>query len=217
LYRLIGQAAFDENVAFFRYAKINIDYRHSSPFNSRVTMAYRAHLGVAVPYGDNKTLPYEKFFFAGGSNSIRAWEPRRLGPGSFIPVDSTGLNYNNDFEQPGEILFESSIEFRHRLFSFLYGAIFVDIGNVWTLRNDPSRPGAQFEFQNFFREVAVGAGYGVRMDFSFLILRLDAAWKIYDPGKQNRTGNFDPGGSFELPQVTNYNRLVWNLGIGYPF
>jgi len=179
-------------------------------------MAYRAHLGVAYPYGKNETLPYEEFFFAGGSNSIRAWEPRRLGPGSFLPVDSLGV-YNNSFEQPGEILLETSIELRHKIFGFLYGALFVDMGNAWTMREEVSRPGGQFQFDSFLKQIAIGAGYGLRLDFSFLLLRLDAAWKIRDPGDQTRYNNSIERGSLNLPNYSNYKNIVWNLGIGYPF
>lgn len=216
LYSLLAKNTIQRDLEYFKYAKFDVDFRYSAPVNSKVTLAYRAHLGVAVPYGNNKTLPYEEFFFAGGSNSIRAWEPRRLGPGSFLPVDSTGV-YNNSFEQPGEILFEGSMELRHKIFGFLYGALFVDVGNVWTMREEQARPGSQFQFENFFKEIAVGAGYGLRLDFSFLLLRLDAAWKIYDPGKQTRYGNEISRGSLDLPDYNNYRRLVWNLGIGYPF
>lgn len=216
LYSLIAKNSFERELEYFKFAKVDLDYRHSAPVNSRITMAYRAHLGMAYPYGDNETLPYEEFFFAGGSNSIRAWEPRRLGPGSYLPIDENG-NYNNNFEQPGEILLETSIELRHKIFGFLYGALFVDMGNSWTINNEVARPGSQFKFDNFLKEIAIGAGYGLRLDFSFLLLRLDAAWKIHDPGDQSRYTSNIKRGSFDLPDYTDYKRLVWNLGIGYPF
>lgn len=216
LYSLIAKNSFDSTLQYFKFAKLDGDFRHSAPITSQVTLAYRAHIGVAYAYGDNETLPYEEFFFAGGSNSIRAWEPRRLGPGSYLPIDENGV-YNNDFEQPGEILLETSLELRHKIFGFLYGALFVDMGNVWTMREESIRPGAQFEFNDFYKEIAVGAGYGLRLDFSFLLLRLDAAWKIHDPGNQSRYNDSIKRGSFDLPDYNNYKRLVWNLGIGYPF
>lgn len=216
LYSLVAKQFLDSSIQYFKFAKIDLDYRHSAPITSQVTMAYRAHFGMAYPYSDNKTLPYEEFFFAGGSNSIRAWQPRRLGPGSYLPVDSLGV-YNNDFEQPGEILLETSIELRHKIFGFLYGALFVDMGNVWTVQEDEVRPGGQFELKDFYKEIAIGAGYGLRLDFSFLLLRLDAAWKIHDPGNQTADGNNIQRGSFDLPNYAGYKRIVWNLGIGYPF
>ncbi|MGL1888767.1 MAG: BamA/TamA family outer membrane protein [Reichenbachiella sp.] len=204
-----------DSIEFFRFARFNIDYRKTRPVNSQITMAYRANLGVAIPYGENRTLPYEKFYFAGGSNSIRAWEPRRLGPGSFLPVVD-GV-YTNSFEQPAEILLETSVEFRHKLFGPIYGAFFLDAGNSWTIYADDTRPGADFKFTEFYKQIAVGGGYGIRLDLSFLILRLDAAWKIIDPGIYKTDDQTYQRGIFDVPNVDNYKRLVWNLGIGYPF
>jgi len=216
LAKLVGEVSFiEDSIEFYQFAKFQVDYRHSRPLNTRITLAYRLNIGVAIPYGDNQTLPYEKFFFAGGSNSIRAWQPRRLGPGSFAPIDTEG-NYNNRFEQPAAILFESSIEFRHKLFGFIRGAVFIDAGNVWTLRDDPVRPGAQFKLKNFAKEIAIGAGYGIRLDLSFLLLRLDAAWKIYDPAKTTNSNN-PPIDGRNIQDFNSYKRLVWNLGIGFPF
>ena len=215
-YSWIAENTFQRDLEYFRYAKVDVDFRQSVPIDSKIILAYRAHVGMAYPYGNNKTLPYEEFFFAGGSNSVRAWEPRRLGPGSYLPIDSLGV-YNNDFEQPGEILFEASVEMRHKIFGFLHGAIFMDMGNVWTMYEESARPGSQFQFDNFLKEIAIGAGYGLRLDFSFLLLRLDAAWKIHDPGNQSRYETNIRRGPLDLPDYNNYKRLVWNLGIGYPF
>ncbi len=224
---LYQERADEQGVELYQFAKVNVDYRKNIPFNSHLSLAYRARAGIAIPYGRNQTLPYEKFFFAGGSNSIRAWEPRRLGPGSYLPIRVDTIRtgdaielvevYNNNNEKPAEIIFETSIELRHRLFGFVKGAIFVDAGNSWTLRNDPARPGSQFKASKFLDEIAVGAGYGVRFDLSFLILRLDAAWKIIDPGTQSNIVDVPDRGKFELPDYPGYSRLVWNLGIGYPF
>lgn len=215
IFNVFKSTIFKSNLQYFQYAKINIDYRTIKPINSKTSLVYRFNIGIAVPYGANKTLPYEKFFFAGGSKSIRAWIPRRLGPGSYTPLDSEG-NYSDNFEQTGEILFESSVEFRHKIVGFLHGALFVDAGNVWTLRGDDARPGSQFQFNGFYNEIALGAGYGLRFDFSFLLLRFDAGLKIYDPtGMSNRKFIWDNG--FNDPSYVNYQKLVWNIGIGYPF
>ncbi|MCV9386911.1 translocation and assembly module lipoprotein TamL [Reichenbachiella ulvae] len=205
----------DNKLEFFKFAKLDVDFRQTLPVNSIITLAYRAHAGVAIPYGDNKTLPYEKFFFAGGSNSIRAWEPRRLGPGTYLPLDSAG-NYSNNFEQPAEIILELSAEFRHQLFGPIHGAFFIDAGNSWTFNESDDRPGANFE-SDFLSEIAVGGGYGVRVDFSFLILRLDAAWKLIDPASTSRFSDNNRSSVFDLPDYEGYNRLIWNIGIGYPF
>ena len=115
-------------------------------------------------------MPYEKFYFVGGLNSIRAWAPRRLGPGSFARRDDDGeIIY--DIEQPGELILESSIEFRTKIVGFVHGAAFVDVGNVWSVSADDQREGADFKLNRFYKEIALGTGLGLRLDFSFLIFR----------------------------------------------
>ena len=215
LFEAIGKPFLADDIETFQFAKFRADYRSTIPINSKESLAYRFNFGYALPYGDNMTLPYEKFFFAGGSNSLRAWEPRRLGPGSYRPEDDDG-NYSNNFEQQGEIIFETSIEFRHKIFGFVHGAIFVDAGNIWTIREDRSRPGAHFEPSRFFQEIAVGTGYGVRFDFNFLLMRFDAGIKVYDPSGP-KGARFIGETGFDDPSYDNYKRLVFNIGIGYPF
>ncbi len=214
LLNIIGDNPFGGNLEYYRWLKFNADYRAIRPTSQYSAMAFRINTGVAYAYGDNETLPYEKFFFAGGSNSIRAWRPRRLGPGSSSQTDEDG-NQINDFEQPGDIIIESSIEFRHKLFGFVNGAIFLDAGNVWTIRYEEARPGAQFQFDRFYREIAIGGGYGVRFDFSFLLLRLDTAFKIYDPSRNGGTFIWDK--DFNNTEYQQIRDLIINIGIGYPF
>ena len=208
----------ETDLEFFQYIKLSTDFIRYKPLANESVLAYRFNIGVAGSYAENGILPYEKYFFLGGSNSVRAWAPRRLGPGSFSQRDSLGF-VKAGFDQPGELLLASSVEWRTPLFGFIDGALFLDVGNVWTLKNDPSRPGADFEFNRFWREFAVGAGVGVRADFSFLILRVDLGVKLHDPA-------FDPGQRW-LPQGEYYNysnpfalnneAYILNLGIGYPF
>jgi outer membrane protein insertion porin family len=130
--------------------------------------------------------------------------------------------YNDDFEQPADILFEASLEIRKKLIGFLEGAVFLDIGNSWTIKSDINedgevlRPGADFNIDSFYREIAVGTGFGCRLDFSFLIIRFDLGIKMYDPAR-------DPGSRFVLsrgftdPPFHHQRNLTLNLGIGYPF
>lgn len=214
LLNIIGDRPFGGNLEYYRWLKFNADFRAIRPTSQYSAVAFRFNTGVAYAYGDNETLPYEKFFFAGGSNSIRAWRPRRLGPGSSRQVNAEGIQIN-DFEQPGDIIIESSIEFRHKLFGFVHGALFVDAGNVWTLRNEDSRPGSQFQVDRFYREIALGGGYGVRFDFSFLLLRLDTAFKIYDPTRNG--GTFIWQKDFNNTEYQQIRDLIINIGIGYPF
>lgn len=215
LLNLAVRGLLDNNIEYFSFVKLRSDYRATVPINSKESFAYRFNVGYALPYGDNKTLPYEKFFFAGGSNSVRAWAPRRLGPGSYNPTDSDG-NYSNNFEQQGEIIFESSIEYRHKIFGFVYGAAFIDAGNIWTIRADGSRPGADFSFDRFYKEIAVGTGYGLRFDFNFLLMRFDVGLKLYDPSGP-KGARFIGDSGFKSSTYDNYQRMVFNIGIGYPF
>ncbi len=201
----------------YRYLKFSVDFRKNRPITKNSSIAYRVQLGLARPYGTEEVLPYEKYFFIGGSNSVRAWRPRRLGPGSYKPLEpDSPPDYS--FEQPGEILLEASIELRKNLFGFVDWAYFIDAGNIWTFNND-NRQGGQFQWDRFSNEIAVATGLGLRFDFSFLILRLDAGLKIYDParplGKRlifNKRFN-----DFPFDNNNDTEPIVFNLGVGYPF
>lgn len=207
-----------EHLEFYKFLKLNVDYRKIHPINKNTTLAYRINGGIAKPYGQNEVLPYEKYFFAGGSNGIRAWRPRRLGPGSYVRIDSTTNRVNYDFEQQGEILIEGSVELRKNLVGFLDYAFFVDFGNIWTIQNDPARPGSKFEADSFFKEIAVGSGAGIRFDFSFLILRLDLGIKIYDPARPDGKRFIFSDGFNDEPFTPSASEiLVFNIGVGYPF
>ena len=202
------------SLAYFQFLKASIDYRTYIPYGKESTFAYRFNVGVAKPYGDfsEGILPYEKYYFAGGSNSIRAWAPRRLGPGSYVAKDDEG-NFIYSFEQPGEIILETSIEIRRNLINFLDGALFIDAGNVWSF-SENENPGSDFQLNRFYNEIAIGTGLGLRVDFSFLILRFDFAFKLYDPAR-------DPGerwtiNEWNLGTRQNYGPAL-NIGIGYPF
>lgn len=221
---------------YYRFSKLQFDYRRHIPFLDDKSLAFRMHTGFAYAYGENEALPYEKYFFTGGSNSNRAWSPRRLGPGSSTPylLDENGENVvdeNGDFvpnrtgadsylfEQPGEILLEMSAEYRANLSGFLDYAFFVDAGNIWRTRaadavTDPDQvirasPGANFEFDRFYKEIAVGAGFGLRFDFSFLVFRFDYGVKIRDP-------RYPEGQRWRKPFDSSTSG-VWNIAVGYPF
>ena len=203
--------------ANFQWLKFQADYRRYYPIDAKQTIAYRVNFGIAKPYGVSAgVLPYEKYFFSGGSSSIRAWQARRLGPGSTVPtVDEEGnFTYNN--EQPAEMIMESMLEYRRKLFGYFNMALFVDMGNSWNIGYDPARPGADFEYDRFYKEIAVGTGVGLRMDFDFLVIRLDLATKAIDPaqplGKRWILDNL----SWQKP-LGNKGQTVLNFGIGYPF
>ena len=198
----------------FRYAKTSADFRLYKPVNKGTMVAFRLSGGVAVPIGPSSVLPWEKYAFAGGSNSIRAWLPRRLGPGSYAPPGSDPNNLRT--EQPGEIILESSIEVRQKLVGFLEGALFADAGNVWNIQYDAARPGAEIT-PFFLRDIAFGGGVGLRFDFSFLIVRIDAATKIYNPAFSKNDDKWQLRNlSFSKPFGVK-GQTIWNVGIGYPF
>lgn len=216
IFNLINPDVITERgLEFFKYVKVNTDFRQNYPISRNSSFAYRLNIGVAVPYGDSaaNVLPYEKYFFAGGSNSIRAWRPRRLGPGGTPPPDTDDDGYYEyNIEQPGEVLLEASVEFRRKLFGFVNGAFFIDAGNVWRIY-ETAQPDANFEFNSFYKQIAVGSGLGLRFDFSFLIVRFDYGIKIYDPARQ--PGNRWIGEEFSWAE--EISRGVINIGIGYPF
>lgn len=259
--RNIFQTTDTSGLQYYKYLRANVDFRHYIPLRPKTTLAFRFNTGLVYGYGKNNyTAPYEKLFFAGGSNSIRAWLPRRLGPGSSIPYTlpedalvpdfrpSRPGQFRYDFEQPGDILIESSAELRTHLFHLggdINGAFFIDAGNVWTLRDNENRMGENFLFRksnseyisrNFLQQIAVGTGIGLRIDFSFFIIRFDGAVKVYDPARYfiydpDRNGYVVEGKRlgefiderFFLPKFRfdkmfrGPNPLVINFGIGYPF
>ncbi|MCZ8354320.1 MAG: BamA/TamA family outer membrane protein [Cyclobacteriaceae bacterium] len=228
IFSLIDSIPFlNRNLAYFKFVRLTLDMRRITVLTKQTVLATRLNFGLAYSFNDNKSLPYEKFFFAGGSNSVRAWRPRRLGPGSFKPPlagdpAADGL-YSYQIEQPGEVLIEGSIELRRKLFGFFSGAIFVDAGNVWTrverkADEGATSPGsAQFDITEFYKQIAVGTGFGFRFDFSFLILRLDIGMKMIDPAREGSDKFVLDNVKFFKPFSTNREPILFNIGIGYPF
>ena len=203
--------------ANFQWLKGQVDYRRYYPISKKQTLAYRLNFGLARPYGVSAgILPYEKYFFAGGGTSIRAWQARRLGPGSYSPTTGPGGNYDYRNEQPAEMILESMFEYRRKLFSYFDMAVFLDAGNSWMIGRDAARPGADFRYDRFYKEIAIGTGLGLRMDFDFLVIRLDLATKALDPARQE-------GQRWILDNIRlnkpfgERGQTVFNFGIGYPF
>jgi outer membrane protein assembly factor BamA len=161
--------------------------------------------GIAHAYGNSSEVPYSEQFYVGGANSIRAFGVRSIGPGSYHPV---GGNANN-FDQTGTFKFEFNVEYRFPIVGILHGALFLDSGNVWLLKNDPQRPGGQLVASRFFKELAVGTGVGLRVDVSMLVLRGDLGIGIHAP--------YDTGKSGYYNMTSFKNSLAFHLAIGYPF
>ena len=198
-YEIIG-------IPFSQYFKTDFDFRYYDIVDSHSSVVYRFFLGAGFPYGNSEALPFEKMYFSGGANSIRAWNVRTLGPGSYSGGSRTRFP-----NQSGDIKIEGNLEYRFKLFWLLEGAFFIDVGNVWSLRTDDFT-GGLFRRNKFYKELAVGSGAGLRFDFSFFIFRLDLGVKLRDPA-------LDEGQRW----IIGNRKLNWqedftlNIGIGYPF
>ena len=193
---------------YSQYAMAEMDFRYNWVFNPYNRLAIRLFAGAGVPYGNATALPFEKKYFSGGSNGIRAWQVRSIGPGTYVLPDDQKRFYPN---QLGDIKLEASLEYRFELFWKLEGALFIDAGNIWAIRQADDRPGALFSLASFYREFAIGTGLGVRLDLDFMLLRLDLGMKIRDPGTSD--------GPQWIPGYRRFgwSDFVWNFGIGYPF
>jgi outer membrane protein assembly factor BamA len=183
-----------------------MDIRYNVILNDVSSIVYRGFVGAGIPYGNSSAIPFEKQYFGGGSNGIRAWQVRSLGPGSYLLPDSvTFLNQTSD------IKLEANVEYRFKLFWILEGALFVDAGNIWSIKYDESQPGSQFSFKNFYKDIAVGTGTGFRFDFKFVIGRLDLGMKLRDPGIQE-------GSKWIIgKRPYDWKDFALVIGIGYPF
>jgi outer membrane protein assembly factor BamA len=173
---------------------------------SKQSIATRLQAGAGYAYGNSTSLPFEKHFYAGGSNSLRGWQARTVGPGT-SPRDTSFVIPN----QTGDMKLEANIEYRFDLFWKLEGALFIDAGNVWTLKADDTEEGQQslFSWKDFGSSIAANWGAGIRLDFGFLLLRVDMGLKVHDPARQQRWVN--PGEWFK---GDNY---ALHFGVGYPF
>ena len=196
-YKLFGQP-------FAQYVRTDIDIRYNRIFNDVSSIVYRTFVGVGIPYKNSVAMPFEKQYYEGGANGIRGWQVRSLGPGSYLPPGSTYTN------QTADIKIEANIEYRFKLFWILEGAMFVDAGNIWAIKEDASRPGAQFKFNKFFEDLAIGTGLGMRFDLSFVILRTDIGFKLRDP---KYSGDY----KWLINRSFSNDDMALVISIGYPF
>jgi outer membrane protein assembly factor BamA len=216
--RIAGRKITSENPVriagsvYSQYAKLSLDGRWFYNLNENEKLALRIFAGVATAYGNSSTLPYIKQYFSGGPNSVRAFQINSLGPGSY-QQDTVNIGF---LQLGGDMKLEMNAEYRFKIFRFLKGALFADAGNIWLIRPDPSIPGGSFKFNGFARDIAVGAGAGLRIDVSFFILRFDLAMPLRKPwlGENQRWVIRDI--NFGDP-TWRRNNLVLNVAIGYPF
>lgn len=192
------------NIPYAQYVKGDFDYAKNIVIDSRNSIAFHVGGGIAIPYGNAKVVPFEKRYFSGGANSVRGWSVRDLGPGSF-PGDGNFLN------QSGDVKLDASIEYRTRLFWKFRGAVFIDAGNIWTLRDYEDQPGGKFEFNKFYKQIAVAYGLGLRLDLDFFVLRFDGGMKAINPVYESGRGRY--------PVIhPDFGRdFAFHFAVGYPF
>lgn len=222
-------------VDFAQYLRLEVDVRRYKQLSKKNTLAIRVNSAIAIPFGFSSEIPYVKQFFVGGPNSIRAWRIRELGPGAYLDPNTIDPDQNSvPFYQAANVKFEFSVEYRRdliKLWAFqLEGALFLDGGNIWTLARDDSRLGSQLLWKsqenpldptgdrigdNFLRQIALGAGAGLRLDFTYFMLRFDMALKLRNNFKDPDTNSYWVNRNWrKLPALSEYN---FNLAIGYPF
>lgn len=211
---------------YFQYTRADLEYRKHWRHGEQAKLASRIFVGLGIPWENSIILPLEKRYFAGGTNSIRAWLARSVGPGGY------GV-YGVRLDQFGEVRLEGNLEERFPIFGNFQGAVFLDAGNIWTLKDTTSAKGdlANFAFNRFYKEIAIGTGLGLRYDFTYFVLRIDMGIKVHDPA-------FLPGNRWVFSNITNrnwrqndwrselsinapasgqYPFTSFNLGINFPF
>lgn len=193
-YHIIG-------IRYAQYVKTDVDFRRYFNFRSS-SFVVRNYLGAALPYGNLNVMPFQRAFYGGGANEMRAWQVRTLGPGGL--ADSSIFTA---IDQVGDLKFETNFEYRFDITNLFELAIFTDMGNIWLMEKDPKRPEADFQTDKIWKHMAIGTGVGLRLDFSFFILRFDLGFKLKNPARDN---------PYKIGFQKNESG-VFNLGIGYPF
>ncbi len=190
---------------YSQYVKAEVDYTVARNFSPRHSLAFHAGAGVGVPYGNSEAIPFEKRFYAGGANGVRGWGVRTLGPGSYDSRNSV-----NDFiNQCGDIRLDLNLEYRMKLFWVLEGGLFIDGGNIWTIRDYENQPGGVFKIDKFWKQIALAYGVGLRMDFTYFILRLDLGMKAYNPAMNQER--------WPLVNPSWHRDATFHFAVGYPF
>ena len=218
LYSVAKHAKFEKskgqyqifNLPFEQYAKFDFDWACSKYLTDRSRLAMHLSGGIAVPYGNSNVMPFEKRYYAGGANSVRGWNVRRLGPGRYsrqmVMADSAGVRQNDFFYQCGDIRLDASLELRSRLFWKFEFAGFIDAGNVWTLKDYPDQPGGVITSE-FYKQIAMAWGLGLRLVADFVVLRADYGFKAYDPATDE----------WLITRPFGHNKRTFHFAVGYPF
>jgi hypothetical protein len=202
------------NQPYSQYTRLDNDFRYYLNFSEKSQLATRLIAGVGYPYGNSLTMPYVKQFSIGGPNSIRAFRARSVGPGTYNVPDELAFSF---FDQVGDIRLEANVEYRFPIFSFFRGALFVDAGNIWLINEDDDRPGGKFQTNNLLNELAVGTGFGLRVDIEFFVIRFDVGIPVRVPYREQGDRFVLDDFKFRLNPGPEQQGIVLNIAIGYPF
>jgi outer membrane protein assembly factor BamA len=196
-------------IRYAHFQKATLDIRYYQSLLKESKMVYRLFSGIGIPRNNFKeALPFEKSFFAGGSNSLRAWRARSIGPGKYFEEEG-------NFDKIGDIKFEGNLEYRFPISKWLEGAMFMDFGNIWLMGYDSSRQGGQFKWNSAINEIAIGGGLGLRLNFEYFILRMDFAVPLRNPYLKNDIDRWIFNEKFD--KIREEFKPQLNIGIGYPF
>ena len=195
------------NIAYAQYAKADVDYTHIVPLDSRNQLVLHGDFGIAYPYGNSTVLPFEKRYFSGGANSVRGWHVRGLGPGGFKGTDGR-IDFIN---QTGDVKLDLNMELRTPLFWKFAGALFVDAGNIWTLREYEEQPGGQFKWKNILKQMAAAYGLGIRLNFDYFVVRFDMGMKAVNPAYETRREHYP----IAYPKLSR--DFAFHFAVGMPF
>lgn len=193
-------------IPYAEYVKGDLDFAITKSFDDKNALAGHIAIGTAYPYGNSVVMPFEKRYYGGGANSVRGWSTRTLGPGTYNS-DSLGYDFGG---KVGEIKLDMSVEYRRKLTNLFELATFVDAGNIWTIKDYAAQPGGYFQFSEFYKQIAVAYGLGLRLDLNFLLLRLDFGMKAHNPA-------LPVGERWTVFKPQLRRDLAFHFAIGYPF
>ena len=201
-----GQYTFID-IAYAQYVRGMFDFTRKFVFDYNNQLVFHLGFGIAYPYGNSNILPFEKRFFSGGANSVRGWSVRSLGPGKFIGTDGR-IDFIN---QTGDMKLDLNLEYRANLFWKFGGALFVDAGNIWTLREYEDQPGGQFKMSEFWQQLAVSYGMGIRLNFDYFVVRFDMGMKAVNPAYEDEKDHFP----LIHPRLSR--DFAFHFAVGLPF
>ncbi len=192
-------------IRYSQYFKADADYSMTHYFDNRQSIAFHVGAGVAVPYGNSDVLPFEKRFYSGGANSVRGWGVRTLGPGSY----NSNNSLSNFIYQCGDIRFDVNLEYRAKLFWVVELGLFLDAGNIWTIKDYEDQPGGVFKFNKFYEQIAAAYGAGIRLDFKYFLVRVDMGMKAHNPASGQE--------HWPLLHPRFKRDSEFHFSVGYPF